>query len=641
MYFQAIKNQDRFVQVFNDADGFPTLAAMVRELSLAPKTIANRAGILRRMKAKGENVPELDRRKLKYTIDSFLENEGVISSVEAIDTPADETVTPSPSPQEHAGNRARRLQTELRNLIRGSRYPIVNPEAIVVDSYIAQSYSRAAAEYRERDMAPRTWLSDTLRAAPIENPRGRKFLFTGAQNDAALDHAFWRNLKAYAHHINAEIVVGVWTYETQWWKENNPVARAYAPELSEYLCFGQMAIGDEFVFCGDVNILPTAKRPLEGLRTHSRGRWAVFPHSRLQLLSIPSTDPARQAVQIMTTGSVTKPKVIPRLAGAKSIFHHVIGATLVEFDADGDLFCRQINADKNGSFYDLDSFVDDGVVTKSIGVTSLVAADLHIAKLGSRNCEAVFGFNLKTGKRCRGSMLEVLRPSYLFIHDGHDQEIGNHHRVGDGHFNFRLALRNRTSIRQEIERLGDFYVRLKRPGMTIVNVESNHDLALNRYIKEGRYRNDGVNAMFGVRAETAMLEHEADIAAALDCEQPLPHFSLLEWALRDQFEDALDHVAWTYDGGSYKVDGIECGHHGFRGANGSQGTVNGFAEMGAKMSIGDKHSPAILDGVYVAGAMELQHGYNLGPSGWAVTQIIQYPNGKRTLVTLQAGKWRA
>jgi hypothetical protein len=143
--------------------------------------------------------------------------------------------------------------------------------------------------------------------------------------------------------------VGPWTYETQWWSENNPTSRAYDMILSDHLCFGQMAVGDRFVFCGEMNTLPTANRPISDLVTYSRGRWAVFPHAKLQLKAVPSTDPLAQAHQVMTSGAVTLPKVIARKAGVKSIFHHIIGATLVEFDRDGDLFCRQINAMEDGA----------------------------------------------------------------------------------------------------------------------------------------------------------------------------------------------------------------------------------------------------------------------------------------------------
>ena len=43
----------------------------------------------------------------------------------------------------------------------------------------------------------------------------------------------------------------------------------------------------------------------------------------------------------------------------------------------------------------------------------------------------------------------------------------------------------------------------------------------------------------------------------------------------------------------------------------------------------------------VAGTMELQHGYNKGPSSWCVSNIVKYQNGKRALITMQNAKWRA
>ena len=553
---------------------------------------------------------------------------------------AEKVAKPAPAPKDHAQARARTLAREITTLITTTRFPVVNPGAVMVDSFMTRGYSRTEGDYVERESTPRTWLSDTLRVAPIKKATGRRFLFTGAQNDAPIHAGFWANLQAYAKHVDAEIIVGPWTYETQWWSENNPAARSYDPAIAEHLCFGQLAIGDSFVFCGEMNTLPTASRPVSDLVTYSRGRWAVFPHAKLQLKSVPSTDPGTQAHQVMTTGAVTVPKVIPRKAGVKSIFHHVIGATLVEFDVAGRPFCRQINADEEGSFYDLDRHVSAGAVTEGHRARAIVFPDLHHAKLGAASSRALFGVDAKNSY-AHGSVLDTLKPELAFIHDGHDQEVANHHRAGDGHASYELAARGRVSVMQEVKSFGEFEVSLARPWLRIVNVESNHDIALDRYVKEGRYRNDGINLPFGLRLELAMVEHRKEVAEALDEGKAPPKFSLLEHALREMFGARLDHVEWAYDGTSKLVDGIECGHHGFRGANGAKGTVEGFARMGRKMSIGDKHSPEICDGVYVAGVCELQHGYNRGPSGWATTCIVQYQNGKRALVTLQADRWRA
>ncbi|KOX53834.1 hypothetical protein ADL19_14755 [Streptomyces purpurogeneiscleroticus] len=133
---------------------------------------------------------------------------------------------------------------------------------------------------------------------------------------------------------------------------------------------------------------------------------------------------------------------------------------------------------------------------------------------------------------------------------------------------------------------------------------------------------------------------EREAGEALDRGEAPAHFSLLEAGVR-LTQAEVDGVRWAYDNSSFLVDGIEHAHHGFRGVNGSKGTVQGFARTGRKLSIGDKHSPEINEGVYVAGALALQMGYNKGPSSWGVACIVQYPDGNRSIITLQRGRWRA
>ena len=248
------------------------------------------------------------------------------------------------SAEDHSRKRAETLSAEVTQLITQSKYPVINPEAVIIDSPMMRVWSRKYGRYEEKEGKPRTWMVDTLRVAPFRDSRNRNFIFTGAQNDALLHEEFWANLLAYADYLNAEIVVGPWTYETQWWAENDPQSRTYAPELTPYLCFGQMKIGDNFVFCGEMNTLPTASKPISDLVTYSRGRWAVFPHAKRQLKSVPSDDSNVQAHQVMTSGACTRPKIIPRKAGVKSIFHQICGAIVVQFDDEGTCLWRSTAA---------------------------------------------------------------------------------------------------------------------------------------------------------------------------------------------------------------------------------------------------------------------------------------------------------
>ena len=539
------------------------------------------------------------------------------------------------------GTRASLFQAELRDLMTRGRWPLVNPDAITVKSTWKQRYSAKEGVYKPIEAAPQTRLSDTPRVAPITDYRGKAFLLTGAQNDAELHQPFWRNLKAYAAAIDAEIVVGPWTYETSWFNENDPAARSYAAEIAPHLCYGQLEIGSDFIFAGEINILPTANSPLSGLKSYSRGRWGVFPHSKVALESLPSTDPSVQARQIMTTGAVTKPCVIPRLAGEKSLFHHCIGATLVEFDLEGRVFCHQINAEDSGRFQHFDAVVDKGRVTYGHRVETIVFADIHTDKAGTKNAVSSFGYDPITRGVFQGSLMDHLRPRKVFVHDLHDHAWGSHHRVGDIGFSYQAAVRGRTSVKAEIERDADLLIGLKRPWSSVVVVESNHDLALERYVKEGRHRGDGINALYGTELEVAYLRHKQAEGLALEAHRKPKRWSMLEHAIREMKGKAVAHVEWAYDGESYVVGAVEHGHHGFRGVNGAKGSPTAFAGLAEKMSGADGHGPVIKDGFYRAGSLELQHGYNRGPSTWAVTHIIQYPSGKRTLVTLQEGRWRA
>jgi hypothetical protein len=541
------------------------------------------------------------------------------------------------APANHANARADRLRGEIHGLITGSRYPVTNLDAVVIDAHIGSKYDKLTGKSTAVEGTPRTWLSDTLRVEPVEDPRGRVFILTGAQNDCQVDPDFWSNLQAYAAFRDADIVIGPGTYETQWWSENNPAVRTYADEIRDYLCFGQMAIGDNIVFCGEMNMLPTANRPISDLTTYSQGRWGVFPHSKIQLKSVPSTDPHVQAHQVMTTGLVTRPKIIPRKAGIKSIFHHQLAAVIVEIDNDGDPFFRHLIADETGSFYDLEFYVSGGTVEiDEEAIEAAVMGDLHTDKLDIKNATATFA-------PAPGSMVHDLKIRHLVAHDIFDNYRRNHHHVHDNAHSYEVAYRQRESVWGELSVVARLLANLSA-SVRVTVVESNHDIALERYVREGRYRNDGINIRLGLQLEDAYLDWRERVADAIDFGGAVESFSLLEHAVNMVAEKEsleLENVNWVHDGYSYTINGIECGNHGFRGANGARGTVAGFAQLGRKMTIGDKHTPEIMDGVYVAGVLNLRQGYNKGPSGWAVAHILHYRNGKRALVTFQNGKWRA
>ncbi|TDW20386.1 hypothetical protein EV128_12516 [Rhizobium azibense] len=603
-----------FVRVYNDPATYPFLADVAYELKLSYQTVRNKAAIMRGRKRAGEDVPAL------------ISRVGVKSPSQKKE-PVD--------PMIHANARANLLREQLHNLLTASRYPVINPEAVVVEGTLVNRYSRASGTRESTEGVPRTWMTDILKTEAVTDPRGRCFILTGAQNDCPVDGDFWQNLQAYAHFRDADIIIGPGTYETQWWAENNPAVRSYAPEIQEFLCFGQMEFGDNFVFAGEMNMLPTANRPIGDLTTYSRGKWTVFPHAKIQLKSVPSLDPTKQAHQVLTTGMITRPKIIPRKAGIKALSYHKIGAVILEFNQAGDPFVRHLLADTDGSFYDLEFFVKNGVVEIDEESVDLVAlGDFHNDKEDRKNYDATF--------RAPNSLVKSLNPKEVLVHDIFDNYRRNHHNVHDNAMSWEVAVRDRESVAEEVLAVARLLEELRQTTAVTV-VESNHDIALERYVREGRYRNDGINIRFGLQLEDAYLAWREEVAKDLDAGRSPRSFSLLEHAvnwLAEKHGVDVSGVNWVHDGQSYVRNGVECGHHGFRGANGARGTVAGYAALGRPMNIGDKHSSEILDEVYVSGVKNLRQGYNKGPSGWTVTDTVQYKNGKRTLVTYQNGAWR-
>jgi hypothetical protein len=87
---------------------------------------------------------------------------------------------------------------------------------------------------------------------------------------------------------------------------------------------------------------------------------------------------------------------------------------------------------------------------------------------------------------------------------------------------------------------------------------------------------------------------------------------------------------------------IENGMHGHLGLNGKYGTPEELSKMGRKANIAHTHSAGIWNGLYVAGtSSRLRWDYAKGPFNWTHSHIVTYPNGKRTIITIYDGKWRA
>lgn len=484
---------------------------------------------------------------------------------------------------------------------------------------------------------------------PVRIPVGKKtkrFILTSAQDLSLVHINFLRNLEAYAKWLgDCQIMIAGYTYNKSIYDDSDPRAQskktseeAYHESVRPYLTHDQVELGDDIVFCGEMNTLPTATNPLSGFETYTKSKWGIFPHAKIQLQSV-ATQKNALTKQLMTTGTVTLPNYVQKKSGIKASFHHQIAAVLVEIMPNGAFFCRHLHADdmtsEGGGFYDLDRRIENGKVTTGHRAEALTYGDIHHEKLDETVAKTTWGYDRKTHKvKTAGSLAAYLAPKYQFFHDLSDFAPRNHHNIKDPHFLFKTHTDQIGNVEKALEGCGEFLAATRMEGTQSIVVQSNHDNALVKWLKTADYKEDPENAIF-------FLETQASYYRQLS--EGVDDPPVFEQTLRSFFADELEGIEFVSEDESFLIAGcIECAMHGHLGANGARGNPRQFTRMGYKSNTGHTHSPQILDGAYVGGVSgSLDMGYNRGLSSWAHAHILTYANGQRTILTMNMGHWFA
>jgi hypothetical protein len=460
----------------------------------------------------------------------------------------------------------------------------------------------------------------------------KRYIITSAQNSTFVHDKFLASLETMAKHIDAKIIVGTYSYNLSGFQNlEKSEGSWFDPKIVDYIIDEPVMLADKLLYCGELNILPTAVRPLSGFHSYTKENSGIIPHAKVQMESLPVSKGQAQKF-LYTTGSVTQRNYIQKKAGQKASFHHIFGALLVEVDDDGDWFVRQLVADTvTGEFYDLTTKYTPSGVVENCNVTGINWGDLHVEKRDDDVYRASF--------MSEDSMLDVLKPKYQFAHDTLDMTYRNHHNIKDPYFMYNMFVNGTEYVEEGVKDVASLLILMDRPFCQTVVVESNHDLALTRWLKTADYKTDPVNALFFLKCQYKIYQ---------EMHNKNKDFSIFEYVVTEEMEKqhkVSSKPIFLRTDESFKIcgnDGIECGAHGDLGVNGARGSIKAYQMMGTRSNIGHSHSAGIYDGVYQSGVSgKLDMEYNKGPSTWSNSHIVTYNNGKRTIVTIKNGKWRA
>ena len=477
----------------------------------------------------------------------------------------------------------------------------------------------------------------------------RRYIVTSAQNNTFVHEDAWKNILAFAKHYNAAILVGTYTYNQNAYGKlsvkrgkDKPEEKTlwYDPKLTMFIEDRRIELAKGLVWCGEMNILPTMVNPLAGLESYTGRKSAIFPHAKLAMRSIPTMQ--GEGVKLnYTTGTVTQRNYIQKREGVIAEFHHIYGALLVEVNSEGNWWVRQLNQDEGtNTMQDLDVLAKNGKITTGNRIEAVTHGDLH----GT--------FADPVAVKAALDLVDTLQPKYQFLHDVMEGAAVNPHqrKYQTNHEKFHTWLRGYHKLDNELVDTVKLLDSFERPFSKTVIVDSNHDDAwIKKWLREYDYRKDPPNTEIFLDLQAYLYGQirngvTDEQSRARTAEPKMPRdINVLEYALRKHGKYKAKAKFLKTDESFFTCGKrIENGMHGHLGPAGRFGTPENLSTMARKANTAHTHATGIYNGLYVAGTLsKLRWDYNRGPSNWTNSEVITYPNGKRAIITLYAGQWRA
>lgn len=497
----------------------------------------------------------------------------------------------------------------------------------LVDLLLASRPTKKAAEKSskakaEQDIVP---TFNGLSSKPtFDSLDDGRYIVTAAQNNTT-PHATLKTLENIANVLDAELLIMPIKYTTtlQGLERKKP---SYHADVKKHLIDeGDVWLGGE----GDVllattcQILPTAKQPINSAEQANTGESMTVvasPKRQSKTLARQANGAHRWAY---TTSVCTNIHYTDSRAGRDAISEHCYGGLFIEVK-DGYITHRRLVADESGTIIDNNLvYSPDGQFDTYSNVFPL-DNERPVIVLGDLHCE----------KMCDDSFNRAVnfasnrQPKLIVLHDALDFMSRNHHNRDDWTFLYQMQ------DRQVLDDLRDVinYINKLAAIAPVYIVESNHDLALDRWLRDTRYdvRKDPKNARTFHALCLAYLE-SLDNGTFED----LAKLDLALLALSDQLPELSPNVEFGQVDKEKFIYGYEFSMHGDKGTGGARGSKNAFKKMRIKSVTGHTHSPLEdCDTVVVGVTGSLYMGYNKGGTSWDRANAIVYPNSTHQLIPM-------
>lgn len=443
----------------------------------------------------------------------------------------------------------------------------------------------------------------------------KKYVITSAQTNTPIVDDFLSSLLTFCETNSAKLlVIPLKSLLTE---------NVFPHEIEEYLMEHNFIPHPKLQVLGALGINQHIEDPLSGLSPLSKGNSLIVGHNQLQMMTIP-VQKDDHPVLMTTTGTLSEKNYIPSKQGFKAEFNHSNSAVLVELDED-IFHIRHLNFDGYG-FFDLHHYYSpNGTEHVNDSVEAIVTGDEHAIFIDEKVKNATYG---------PLGIVESLRPKYIVRHDILDCYSISHHHRKNFLTQYKKFVSGKNDIGKELNDTINFVVETTPKSSTNILVASNHTNHLSRWLNECEVKNEPWNALTYHWLMYMMLDciHE-------DSSYVPDPFELYSKYI---FEEMGCNVKFLSRENTHKILDVEVAIHGDMGSNGSRGSRKQFSRLPSKTIIGHSHMPGIEKGCYQVGTSTmLKLEYNEGPSSWMNTHCLIYKNGKRQLISIIHGRWKA
>lgn len=457
-------------------------------------------------------------------------------------------------------------------------------------------------------------------SASLARKRKGRVIVTGAVSNSDVNRKQWVGLQTYAEHLKCPLFVMPVKYKnvsafspgTAW----EPV---WAEELYDNIISQPVHLGSQVVLRPDINIEATCLYPLQRKQPINGHLWTVFGSPKTAM-EVVAAEPRARPKRMYTTGAVTHPNYSRTDRGSVAEFHHTYNALLIEWDdSRGAVWVRQLGANKEGVFNDLDVCVKGTRISDSKPMLALVLADEHVGVAEPSVVNATHGPQ---------GLVALLKPQWLVRHDVLDAYSCSPHEDNDEMARYRKFLKGKLDVRAELDSVVAYLNSTTPAKTTNVMVASNHHDHLERWLNKVDHKRDPLNA---------------DLIHELRLQQ-------LRNARNGEMMDAFVTYAkprvtvptvWVDYHTPFLVNNIDLGQHGHNGVNGARGSLRGYAKTSRRTVTGHTHTPGICLGSWSCGGMVGRQKYEHGYSTHDTTHVGLYTeSGKRTLIDIVNGRFR-